>query len=206
MRFACFPAFYVNLIYPHDRLLSAAVNSLYSFWWDVTNDWGLEMFTQEERRPMPPRSLLLPTRLHSDSPLLGRRPLSLSTLSALGESRHPWGLRSTTRYPLVVYPLAIFLNLVLRMTWSIKLSSHLHNKTDGSMVIFCFEVAEIFRRWMWVFIRVEWEGIKREKVTQGGNTLSRPVIGSNSEEPSDDGDYELVDESGHDRTPAALDP
>lgn len=27
--------------------------------------------------------------------------------------------------------------------------------------MFCLEVAEIVRRWMWVFIRVEWETIKR---------------------------------------------
>jgi len=141
------------------RLLSAILNSLYSFWWDVTNDWGFQLLTKQERRPMPvpPRPLLLP-RMQSDAPLLGLR--SSAPAFSATEPRHPWGLRPTLRYPLLVYPLAIFLNLVLRMAWSVKLSSHLHNKTDGSMVIFCFEIAEIFRRWMWVFIRVEWEAIK----------------------------------------------
>ena len=28
------------------------------------------------------------------------------------------------------------------------------------MVIFWLEVAEVVRRWMWVFVRVEWEVVK----------------------------------------------
>ena len=131
--------------------------------------------------PVPPRPLLLP-RMQSDAPLLGLR--SSAPAFSATEPRHPWGLRPTLRYPLLVYPLAIFLNLVLRMAWSVKLSSHLHNKTDGSMVIFCFEIAEIFRRWMWVFIRVEWEEIKQEK--QGSR---RPET---APDLSGDAEYELV--------------
>src|SRR5260370_1194406 len=66
-------------------------------------------------------------------------------------------------YPLPVYPLALFFNLVLRFTWSIKLSSHLHARAlgEGSLVIFWVEVAELVRRWIWVFIRVEWEIVRR---------------------------------------------
>jgi hypothetical protein len=64
-------------------------------------------------------------------------------------------------YPLTVYPLLIFLNLILRMSWSVKLSSHLHSVRDGSVAVFWLEVAEIVRRWLWVFIRVEWEVVKR---------------------------------------------
>jgi hypothetical protein len=63
-------------------------------------------------------------------------------------------------YPLLVYPLVMFFNLVLRMTWSIKLSSHLHSQSEGSALILWLEVAEVLRRWMWVFIRVEWEVAK----------------------------------------------
>ena len=28
------------------RVLAVLVNSLYSFWWDVTNDWGLSLLTK----------------------------------------------------------------------------------------------------------------------------------------------------------------
>ena len=55
----------------------------------------------------------------------------------------------------------LFINFILRMTWSVKLSSHLHLESDGTYTIFLVEVAEIVRRWLWVFIRVEWEVIKK---------------------------------------------
>lgn len=76
---------------------------------------------------------------------------------------HPYGLRTRLLYPLPVYPLALFINLVLRLTWSIKLSSHLHGNAqgEGSLFIFWLEVAELVRRWIWVFIRVEWEIVRR---------------------------------------------
>lgn len=70
-----------------------------------------------------------------------------------------WGLRGTLLFPPHVYPMAIFINLILRLTWSFKLSSHLH--IHGAVVIFWIEVAELLRRWMWVFFRVEWECVKK---------------------------------------------
>ncbi|KAF7970287.1 hypothetical protein HWV62_24406 [Athelia sp. TMB] len=160
-------------------LLAAAVNSLYSFWWDVTNDWGLSLLkprpsTSEARRNghmSPPRPLLLPL-MHSESANSSPR----SSLSSAGQpfavppyapphnhtQAQPYGLRHILLYPLPVYPLVIFLNLVLRLTWSVKLSSHLHsNSSEGSVVIFWLEMAEMVRRWMWVFLRVEWEVVKK---------------------------------------------
>lgn len=40
------------------------------------------------------------------------------------------------------------------------------------MVIFWLEVAEVVRRWMWVFVRVEWEVIKKMQ-TREGRRLTR---------------------------------
>ena len=78
----------------------------------------------------------------------------------------PWGLRQRLLFPLPVYPLAISLNLILRLTWSLKLSSHLHVHADGAMFIFGIEIAELLRRWMWVFFRIEWETIRRAEEMQ----------------------------------------
>lgn len=75
-------------------------------------------------------------------------------------SDRAWGLRPTLLYPLPVYPLAVFFNFILRFTWSLKLSSHLHEYADGAAIIFWIELAELLRRWIWVFLRVEWETIK----------------------------------------------
>ncbi|EPQ57321.1 EXS-domain-containing protein [Gloeophyllum trabeum ATCC 11539] len=155
-------------------LLSALVNSLYSFWWDLTNDWGLDLLkiqSSENRSARVPRPLILPS-LHSRSESITSNTASSSSSGREDGSDRPWlsprqnqaypnGLRPTLLYPLPVYPLIIFLNLVLRLTWSIKLSSHLHFYTEGSVVIFWLEMAELFRRWMWVFVRVEWEVVRR---------------------------------------------
>lgn len=46
------------------RLLSVIVNSAYSFWWDVTHDWGLELLKKRPRASQnhgPPRTLILPS-------------------------------------------------------------------------------------------------------------------------------------------------
>ncbi|KAF8635246.1 hypothetical protein AX17_004019 [Amanita inopinata Kibby_2008] len=169
-------------------LLSAVINSLYSFWWDVTYDWGLNLFKIQDRessaRPAPLRPLILPHR-NFGTPLLTRRRSQDSKdvdLAPHGVVTHRhqetyfWQLRPILLYPAVIYPLLVFVNFVLRMTWSIKLSSHLHLKTDGSYAIFFVEVAEIVRRWMWVFIRVEWEVIKK------AHEESPKAVSENSEE------------------------
>ena len=58
---------------------------------------------------------------------------------------------------------------MLRLTWAVKLSSHLHahRAGEGSGLIFVLEVAEIFRRWMWVFFRVEWEVVRSPEARIG---------------------------------------
>ena len=117
------------------RLLAALLNSLYSYWWDLTNDWGFE---------------LLRSRPTKDEHV--RQP-------------HPFGLRTRLLYPLPYYPFIVLANLVLRLTWSVKLSPHLHSHSEGSGVIFWTEVAELVRRWMWVFLRVEWEIVKDRQET-----------------------------------------
>ena len=80
------------------------------------------------------------------------------------EKRYPFGLRSTLLLPLPVYPFAIFADLLLRLTWSAKLSSHLHAYAEGDRLIFLIEFAEMLRRWMWVFLRVEWEVVREREV------------------------------------------
>ena len=102
---------------------------------------------------------------------------------------HPYGLRTRLLYPLPVYPLALFINLVLRLTWSIKLSSHLHATAlgEGSLLIFWVEVAELVRRWIWVFIRVEWEIVKRAQ-----NGAKRSEVSSKDGLDMDHESFELL--------------
>ena len=80
------------------------------------------------------------------------------------EKPYPFGLRRTLLLPLPIYPFAIMADLVLRLTWSAKLSSHLHSHIEGDRAIFLIEFAEMIRRWMWVFLRVEWELVKEREM------------------------------------------
>ena len=70
---------------------------------------------------------------------------------------YPFGLRPTLHFPdPSVYYLAIAIDLILRFTWSLKLSSHLHTISEIESGVFLMEALELGRRWMWVFLRVEW--------------------------------------------------
>lgn len=60
----------------------------------------------------------------------------------------------------IIYYLAVGIDLILRLTWSLKLSPHLHTVHEIQGGIFTLQLLEALRRWMWVFFRVEWEVVK----------------------------------------------
>jgi len=197
----------------YNRVVAVFFNTLYSFWWDVTNDWGLAILLpsswsipssptllsvqspepslfegENDDSPLRTRDARLHSRLKSsvsgrpslisnDSrrPLLGSSeldnddgfpPPSLHTrnrsASASASHKHPSAPHANLlRSPLYVadpfiYYLAIFFDLLLRFTWSLKLSSHLHSIHEIEQGVFLLEALEVIRRWMWVYIRVEW--------------------------------------------------
>ena len=141
----------------------------------MTNDWGLNLLNFDPsniQQPRIPKQSPQPRRHSNHSVLNG----SSTTLIALERPHSPaelsgsWryrrrqschGLRSVLLYPRAVYPTMIFFDLLLRMTWSIRLSTHVHATQDGALVSFWLEVAELVRRWLWVFVRVEWEVVKK---------------------------------------------
>ncbi|KAK9471189.1 EXS family-domain-containing protein [Dipodascopsis tothii] len=107
-------------------ILALLVNSLYSFYWDVTNDWDLTFFV---RRPPPGLRF--------------------------------YGLRQKLYLPAPnAYYAAVVADLVLRLAWSVKLSPHLNffNEREGGF--FILELLEVFRRWVWLFFRLECEYIR----------------------------------------------
>lgn len=109
------------------------VNSFYSFYWDVTKDWDLSLFSSSRERNDP---------------------------------EHPYGLRRYRYFHAKeLYYTAIFIDLLLRCTWSFKLSPHLDHFNDLEGGIFLIELLEVIRRWMWIFLRVE---------TEWGERTARP--------------------------------
>lgn len=61
----------------------------------------------------------------------------------------------------VIYYIAIMMDFLLRFTWSLKLSSHLHiiHQLEGG--VFLMEVLEVLRRCLWIFFRLESAWIER---------------------------------------------
>ena len=163
----------LHLSFP-SRLLAVAVNSGYSFWWDVTNDWGLSLLQStsgDARSSSPLRPSLDVQRQKSESSTslslahgedeesggLSHPQTSLST-----HQHYPRGLRPVLLFnDPIVYYIAISLNLVLRLTWSLKLSSHLHSVAELESGVFLMEALELIRRWVWVFFRIEWEAVRK---------------------------------------------
>ncbi|KAI5844978.1 EXS family-domain-containing protein [Morchella snyderi] len=106
-------------------LCAVVFNSCFSFYWDVTKDWDLTLFSSK--------------RFSED---------------------YPWALRANRHFVAVgFYYSAIIVDILLRATWSFKLSPHLDyiNEMEGG--IFILELLEVFRRWVWTFFRVEKEWV-----------------------------------------------
>ncbi|KAH8758193.1 protein-ER retention protein-like protein [Hyaloscypha sp. PMI_1271] len=126
------------------RLWLAAVfiNSVYSFYWDVAKDWDLHLFTAVHQT-------------------LTGTSLALHPHSHAHPQATPFGLRERLVFPRpAIYYSAIALDLLLRFTWSLKLSPHLDHFADFESGIFVMEALEVGRRWMWIFLRVETEWVR----------------------------------------------
>ncbi|KAF9879224.1 putative EXS family protein [Colletotrichum karsti] len=74
---------------------------------------------------------------------------------------HPFGLRRRLVFqqPIIYYGV-IVMDLMLRCTWTVKLSANLDKFTDFESSIFLLQSLEVFRRWVWIFFRVETEWLR----------------------------------------------
>lgn len=74
---------------------------------------------------------------------------------------HAYGLRRRLLiHKPAVYYAVIGLDLVLRCTWMLKLSPRLDHFTEFESSIFLLQFLEVFRRWVWIFFRVETEWLR----------------------------------------------
>lgn len=70
-----------------------------------------------------------------------------------------------------IYYTVIFIDLVLRCTWSFKLSPHLDHFGELEGGIWVMELLEVIRRWIWVFFRVETEMVRFKKRQDEGRGM-----------------------------------
>ncbi|KAI8052266.1 EXS family-domain-containing protein [Syncephalis plumigaleata] len=157
------------------------INSLYSFYWDVTIDWHLGQLgpfsatTTVNSNNSNPSTEYHTIHHQGYTPITSMlsvhpNPFSSSTrLFTLGtaptrwpeDSKHAKLLRPILHFgePFIYY-MAITLDFLLRFTWSLKLSTHLRldELTAGG---FALEWLEVVRRWLWVYFRLEREWVVR---------------------------------------------
>ncbi|XP_078430576.1 EXS (ERD1/XPR1/SYG1) family protein [Wolffia australiana] len=123
-------------------LLSSVLNSLYSFYWDISRDWDLSIFTRIFKFKNP----------------------NLVSSAFYGRA---W-----------VFFWVIGSNLVLRCTWTYKLSAHLRH---NHLTVFAITALEIFRRFQWVFFRLEKEWNKMTANPKPSSLLPMDDITPNEE-------------------------
>lgn len=98
---------------------------------------------------------------------------------------YPWGLRKHRWFHAKeLYYAAIIMDAMLRCTWSLKLSPHLDHFNDLEGGIFTMEVLEVFRRWVWIFFRVETEWVRNHRGPAPDDILLGEV-GGNKYDDSD---------------------
>lgn len=123
--------------------------------------------------------------------------LSLFSSAAERDSpEYPYGLRKHRYFHLKeIYYGVIVVDLLLRCTWSFKLSPHLDHFNDLEGGIFLMEALEVFRRWLWIFFRVETEwGEFPSSHSSNDSSFADMLIVRNNRGPSADdillGDYQ----------------
>lgn len=105
-------------------------------------------------------------------------------------SHQPYGLRSRLVFRSAnLYYIVIGLDLMLRCSWSMKLSPHLDKFSDFESGIFLIEVLEVLRRWVWIFFRVETEWIRSSSTGLGIDDILLGDYQGKDDDDDDDDDY-----------------
>ncbi|KAJ3125453.1 protein-ER retention protein [Nowakowskiella sp. JEL0407] len=137
-------------------IITSTINSLFSIFWDIRMDWNLGNI------PRPPQITAKKYPIKSDFPIFLRPVLHFQHV--------------------ILYYLAIILDIILRLAWipkvallyelvEITVRSRSNNKShvivpNGEVELpkllvadLTLKVLEIFRRWVWVFFRIEREWV-----------------------------------------------
>ncbi|KAI9697599.1 MAG: protein-ER retention protein [Candelina mexicana] len=105
-----------------------------------------------------------------------------SSAAERNNPEHPWGLRRHQHFHTKeMYYGVVIIDLMLRCTWSFKLSPHLDHFNDLEGGIFAMELLEVLRRWVWIFFRVEAEWVRNNRGPAPDDILLGEVNGGINE-------------------------
>eukprot|EP00955_Chlamydomonas_euryale_P099950 365252-Chlamydomonas_euryale.AAC.37 len=138
-----FPAFWAWIGF-------TAFNSLFSYYWDIEQDWDMPWVIASVSAASGPVSGIPMTSNCQSGPSTiapGRR---------LGGVLGRWlpGLRANAAFQVPWYVWACISNLVLRLSWTYRLVGNIEASAVAALAVAVFEV---FRRYQWAFIRIETE-------------------------------------------------
>ncbi|KAJ2345543.1 protein-ER retention protein, partial [Coemansia sp. RSA 2618] len=145
---------------------AVAFNSLYSFYWDVAFDWNLghtasgwklsDLIAPADEKA-PAEATARDAFVMSPADALNADTVSGNTCGRPAQREFPWLLRPCLRFASHrIYYAAMALDFLLRVAWTMKLSSYIQIDTMAYGA-FWLNVLEIYRRWQWTFLRIEKE-------------------------------------------------
>ncbi|KAF9429469.1 protein-ER retention protein [Entomortierella beljakovae] len=189
-------------------LFFVAVNSFYSFYWDIYHDWNLiqtqpsgnvstSLNSAHVRSSPAPGTPLTPktgSTSTSDITILTGSTSSSNNGSGIinnggnsySKRKYKLGMRSYLHYedPLF-YIMAVILDFLLRTTWMLKLVTNIQiEEYEGG--VFTMECLEVLRRWIWVIFRLEAEMVKKAGYTDAHTAVGGTVGGESSDNGSMD--------------------
>jgi hypothetical protein len=124
-------------------VLLLAINALYALYWDIVMDWGM---------------MQNPTAVVVCSKKDDNR---LSTLDQQQQRASCWRafLRNRLRFGVAMSALILFGDAMLRFIWVLRFYKNLFPSEDS--FVLCTQFLEVFRRAIWILLRVEWENLKQ---------------------------------------------
>lgn len=172
-------------------IFAVSFNSFFSFMWDIVMDWGLcrqgaKHFLLRERLifdswggppqdgSTSPRPLAARPQEGDDSNEFDKL-VRQASYAVDGVKPSASGISNCEGGGYIVYYMAMMLNFVLRILWSFKLSVHFQLSQEG--LTFVLEVCEVFRRFVWILFRVEWEAVEKGGVGSAIGVANGAAIG-----------------------------
>lgn len=84
---------------------------------------------------------------------------------------YPVGLRRRIVFPPWTYYAVIAGDFVLRLTWAFRLGPGFTRLSDTEGTVFLLQSLEVFRRWVWIFFRVETEWVRSSTTGLGPDEI-----------------------------------
>ncbi|KAI9297453.1 EXS-domain-containing protein [Neoconidiobolus thromboides FSU 785] len=115
-------------------------NSLYSFYWDLVMDWDL----------------YFKWRNNNEYRNINNNDDNYDSVATYSSNKYNILNRELLFKEPIIYYIIVVINLLLRITWVLKLtqSSHIN---QSPITDFLLELLELFRRFFWIFLRMEKE-------------------------------------------------